>query len=246
MCVKSISAIRLRGPVAGGLLLAVSACYTLPSVDEQKAAREVEFSASYRMAVSAMQNKLEPEESTIGIGLVPALFREFNESIAAARIGDVPGGAPVDRLDVALRNFATNQLGVDATILPRASYGANDDLIGNDDVLPRDAVDAAKREGYDGILLLVVQPNLRPQGMAGSAGFRLTLDARTVMRSIRKDVLLMNEVETVGCNKVELDERGQPKEVVLLKGQEVPQGLSDCYDNLVARLPAVLAAQLAR
>lgn len=229
-----------RAVACGLVLAALSGCYTLPSAEEQGAARAREgFSPGYRMAVSSMQGKLEPKGYEFGSGLLPTLVRELDQAIAGARI-DARGGAPMDRLDETLREFAGRALGVDASILPRASYGANDSLRGNGGVIPRDAVDAAARQGYDGLLLLTVTPDLEPKGLSGSSGFRLALDARTVLRSIARDRLLHNEIETVACNET----AGTDGEVVLLEGAEIPTALSDCYDALIARLPETLERQL--
>ena len=229
------------------LLAILTGCYSLPTAEEQARERAAEgIAPGYRLAVTAMQSKVDVSAMTFGVGLVPALFRELDEAISKARI-ETPGSVPIERLQDLVEGIARSELGADVRLLERTLYGANDRLAGSPseaDIFA--AMDAARGRGDDGILFVAVDPEVRPQGTGGFAGYAVSVRVRAVLRSLRRDLLLLNHIETVTCNEAQTDDQGRSEGVRAVGSEEVPKTLLACYASIEERLRESLPAALAR
>ena len=141
---------------------------------------------------------------------------------------------------------AARVLGTHTTILDRASYGATDSLLGDGGISMRDAVEAAAKQGHDGILFLMVTPKVDARGFGASSGFHLAFDLSVALRSLRNDALLLDFTEHYVCHEPALDGGGQFTGWTWREAEQVPQALSECYEPVIASLPALLESHLVR
>jgi len=217
-----------------------AACSPLPSEGEQAAARAAEgFSPGYRLAIASIQTKPKAEAyGGYGMGLVPGIFREIDKSITLSRV-NVGGASPIARVDATLRDHAAAQLPADPTILDRALYGGDASLAGTDTTDIFAIKEAATRGGYDGLLYV----NLEPVVSSSLGDYSLTLNTRIVLRSVKRDKLLMLVYQPIGCNPTPV--AGGSIELYPLKPEELGDALVTCYDRAIAAIPGLIDQGLA-